>query len=63
MMAPSDAAAVENAYLGVLTRRPTQKEREHFEARLRDSVGQDRQQHMEDLYWTLLNAAEFSWNH
>jgi hypothetical protein len=63
MMAPSDSAAVENAYLAVLTRRPTQKERDYFESRLRDSVGQDRQQHMEDLYWTLLNSAEFSWNH
>jgi hypothetical protein len=63
MMAPSDAAAVENAYLGVLTRRPTTEEREYFEARLRDSVKDERQQHMEDLYWTLLNSAEFSWNH
>jgi hypothetical protein len=63
MMAPTDSAAVENAYLGVLTRRPTPEEREYFEARLRDSFQDERQRHMEDLYWTLLNSAEFSWNH
>jgi hypothetical protein len=63
MMAPSDSAAIENAYLGVLTRRPTNEERDYFEERLRNSAGDERQLHMEDLYWTLLNSAEFSWNH
>jgi hypothetical protein len=63
MMAPNDHAAIENAYLGVLTRRPTPEESEYFEKRLSGSTGDERQRLMEDLYWTLLNSTEFSWNH
>jgi hypothetical protein len=63
MMAPHDHTAVENAYLGVLTRRPTSEEAAHFEARLSGSMGLPRQELMEDLYWILLNSSEFSWNH
>jgi hypothetical protein len=63
MMAASDRSAIDNAYLGVLTRRPTTEERDYFEARLRGSAGDARQRCMEDLYWTLLNSTEFSWNH
>lgn len=62
-LAPDDAAAVEGAYLAVLTRRPTATEAEHFIARLRDTTGEERARRMEDLYWTLLNSTEFSWNH
>jgi hypothetical protein len=61
-MAPDDAHAVEVAFLAVLTRRPTSEEADHFEAFLADPQ-LPRGQRMEDLYWTLLNATEFSWNH
>ena len=61
MLAPDSATAVEVAYLAVLSRRPTTAELEHFVARL-DEVG-DRKEHLEDLYWTLINSTEFSWNH
>jgi len=61
-MAPDDAHAVEVAYLAVLTRRPTPDEAAHFEAFLADP-NLPRGQRMEDLYWTLLNSTEFSWNH
>ncbi len=63
ILAPTDRSAVETAYLAVLTRRPTPEEAAHFEPRLagtRDLVRKDR---MTDLFWTLLNASEFSWNH
>ncbi len=63
MLAPDDAAAIETAYLAVLTRRPTREEAEHFAGRLRDQRGKRRSQAMEDLFWSLLNATEFSWNH
>lgn len=63
MMAPNDRAAVENAFLGVLTRRATLEEAAYFEARLQGTAGDERQRCMEDLYWTLLNSTEFSWNH
>jgi hypothetical protein len=63
MLAPDDRTAVETAYLAVLTRRPTRPEAEHFEARLAGTAGAERQGRLSDLFWTLLNSSEFSWNH
>ena len=63
VLAPTDRAAVEAAYLAVLTRRPTPEEAAHFERRLAGTRGGDRNERMTDLIWTLLNATEFSWNH
>jgi hypothetical protein len=62
-MSPNDRAAVETAYLSVLTRRPTAEEAAHFEARLAGSKGKERSGRLEDLFWTLINSTEFSWNH
>jgi len=62
-LAPSDESAVETAYLAILTRRPTEAERDHFSKRLCDTRGNQRVEHMEDLHWTLTNSTEFSWNH
>jgi hypothetical protein len=64
ILAPDDAKAVETAYLAVLTRRPTPAEAAYFATELSDqNDSRDRNQRLEDLYWTLLNATEFSWNH
>ncbi len=63
MLAPDDHKAVEAAYLTVLTRRPTQEEADHFEAKLAGTRGDERKQRLEDLFWTLLNSSEFAWNH
>jgi hypothetical protein len=63
ILAPTDRAAVEVAFLSVLTRRPTPKEVAHFEARLSGTKGDERSKHMTDLFWTLVNSTEFSWNH
>jgi len=54
---------VEAAYLAVLTRRPTAEESQHFASRLKERENRNRQQAMEDIYWTLVNSTEFSWNH
>jgi hypothetical protein len=59
---------VEISYLATLTRRPTEAELAHFVGRLKDTDGGDgdrrtRQEALEDLYWTLINSTEFSWNH
>jgi hypothetical protein len=62
-LAPSDAKAVESAYLAVLTRRPTAEEARHFENRLSGLQGDERKRRLSDLYWTLINSTEFSWNH
>ena len=62
--APTDRAAVEIAYLVVLTRRPDSAELTHFTARLASArTRSERQQRVSDLCWTLINATEFSWNH
>ena len=63
MIAPDDGAAVETAYLSVLTRRPTQKERDHFTAKLAGTAGDERKRKLADLYWVLFNSIETSWNH
>jgi hypothetical protein len=62
-LAPDPPRQVEAAYLALLTRRPSAEELDHFVARLRDLENRDRAQAVEDLYWTLLNSTEFSWNH
>jgi hypothetical protein len=62
-LAPNDAKAVEAAFLAVLTRRPTREESSHFAARLGGSSGKERKARLADLYWSLLNTTEFSWNH
>jgi hypothetical protein len=61
--APSDATAVETAMLAVLTRRPTAEEAAYFAERLHGTSGTQRRDRLGDLYWTLLNSTEFSWNH
>jgi hypothetical protein len=64
MLAPDNATAVEVAYLSIFTRRPTEAEATHFTDLLATSKGRDsRSSAMSDLYWTLMNATEFSWNH
>jgi hypothetical protein len=62
-LAQDNAKAVEVAYLATLSRRPTAEESQHFSERLGDAKGDYRHQIMEDVYWSLLNSTEFSWNH
>ncbi len=62
-MAPDDPHAVEIAYLAVLTRRPSPAESSHFTERLAGLKGDPRKERLTDLFWTLLNSTEFSWNH
>lgn len=62
-LSPDDPKAIENAYLAILTRHPTPKEWNHFQARFANSSDRSKAQALEDLYWTLLNSTEFAWNH
>jgi len=62
-VAPTDEVAVETAYLSVLSRPPTPAEQQHFIQQLEGTRGKARAQAMQDLYWSLVNATEFSWNH
>ncbi|MCE9562943.1 MAG: DUF1549 and DUF1553 domain-containing protein [Planctomycetes bacterium] len=63
IFAPDDNAAVETAYLCVLTRKPTPKELEHFVAKIAGTHGDDRRNKLADMYWVLFNSTEMSFNH
>ena len=54
---------IETAYLATLTRRPTAEELEHFVVRLKDLEDRNLRGAIEDLFWTLMNSTEFTWNH
>lgn len=63
-LADSDERRVEAAYLAVLTRLPTQAETDFFTAELAKAEDDGQMANvMQDLYWSLLNSTEFSWNH
>ena len=62
-LSPDDGTAVDTAFLATLSRRPSEEERQYFTSTLEETKGDQRSRAMEDLYWTLLNSTEFSWNH
>ncbi len=62
-LAENNSQAISMAYLCVLTREPSEREMEHFRRRLQEASADKYAEAMEDLYWTLLNSSEFSWNH
>ena len=63
MLAPTDEKAIETTYLTLLSRLPSDAEREHFVKLLGGTKGDNRGECLEDLYWVLVNSTEFSWNH
>ena len=54
---------VEYFYLNILSRLPTAKEKTYFQRYLERSLYRNKDLAYEDLYWVLLNSAEFSLNH
>ena len=50
-------------YLNVLSRLPTAKEKAYFRRYLERSLYRNKDLAYEDIYWVLLNSAEFSFNH
>ncbi len=54
---------MEYIYLNVLSRLPTSKEKTYFQRYLERSLYRNKDLAYEDLYWVLLNSAEFSLNH
>ena len=57
------ADRVSEIYLTVLSRRPTTKEIRYFDQYIQKSLYRNKNLAYEDLYWSLLNSAEFSLNH
>lgn len=62
-LAPTDDKAIEVAFLCALTRSPTADELAHFRKRIEGVRGDARSNRLEDIFWSLLNSTEFSWNH
>ena len=61
MFAKDDSHAIDTVYLCALNRYPSKEEKQHFTVRLSESKKRDRA--LIDLFWVLLNSAEFAWNH
>ncbi len=62
MHAPDAVTAISNAFLTVLTRQPSEEEKNHFVELYENAGKEQRQQVLSDLYWALINSTEFSWN-
>jgi hypothetical protein len=62
-MASSNTDCLDACYLVCLTRRPTSEEQRYFVDQLDLATPDSRKQVIEDIFWTLLNSHEFSWNH
>ena len=62
-MSTTNEEALEAAYFVCLTRKPSPEEREHFMERLGEHTDDRRNPIVEDIFWTLFNSPEFSWNH
>ena len=62
-LSPDNKTAVETIYLSTLARRPNKSELEHFVAKLENLRGPRRTNKIQDIYWTLINSIEFTWNH
>ena len=61
-LAPDPETAIEAIFLSTLTRRPTDDEMEYFLDRIEPKTKSEQNQLLQDLYWTLINSLEFSWN-
>lgn len=62
-MASTPEKSLEASYLVCLTRRPAPEEQAHFLPQLGAQEPAAREGVMQDVFWTLFNAPEFSWNH
>ena len=62
-MCRDDNEAIDTAYLVCFSRNPTDQERDHFLEQLSGANKNERGRVVEDMFWSLLNSPEFSWNH
>ncbi|NQV24395.1 MAG: DUF1549 domain-containing protein [Rhodopirellula sp.] len=62
-LSTTNEEALEAAFFVCLTRQPTREEREYFMGLLGELTDKRRTPIIEDIFWTLFNSPEFSWNH
>ena len=58
-----DALCLKTCFQVCLGRSPDPEEHEALGQWLTETTGEARQQAVEDIFWTLFNSPEFSWNH
>ena len=63
MITQDDEDAIRSVYLAALTRTPSQRESLYFLMKFKQQPKNRRSKLIEDLFWTLTNSTEFSWNH
>jgi len=61
-LSPDDQTTIETIFLATLTRYPTDEESQYFLQRL-EGRGSKKKRQVADIYWSLINSLEFSWNH
>jgi hypothetical protein len=59
----SDEQRLETLFLAAYARPPDEEERDQFLAYLQEPEAGDRRQRLGDVFWALLNSAEFALNH
>ena len=62
-MAPDDDTCLDLCFLVCLTRRPTIEERAAILPQLEQARRNNRNNAVEDIFWTLYNSPEFCWEH
>jgi len=62
-LASTDKKCVEVAFLSCLTRYPTKAELAEFSTQLKGTSETKREEIISDLFWSLVNSTEYSWNH
>ena len=60
---PAPSASIDDAWLRVLSRMPTDAERKPFEEMLAAAKPEERREIVEDMYWSLLTSREFLFRH
>ncbi len=61
-LSPDDKTTIETIFLATLARLPSEVEAQYFLDRLADTNVRKKRQ-VADIYWSLINSLEFSWNH
>ena len=62
-LSPDVGTTVDVIYLTTLTRHPNEEERNQAVSWINQQGRDQRSEEVIDLYWSLLNSAEFRWNH
>jgi hypothetical protein len=62
-LSPNPETAVDTVFLTTLTRRANEEEKTKAVNAIGTKTGSRRSEEIIDLYWSLLNSAEFRWNH